>query len=193
MRGKNGTKLITLSLASIYHPCTKLGSDDIYMHFLETLDSLLNKLPKSKLIIGADINANIGQFNNKSAADFGLAIGPHGFPNRNPKGEGLLNVYLAHRLRVMNTFLPGKVNGPGHGTWTSTQPTSNGQADSHMLDVIVASTTIHKRIENCFVAPDGIESDHRAVRMILNLTSIKYTQSVNAQWRDKLACNHGTR
>ncbi len=60
MRGKNGTKSITLSLASIYHPCTKLSSDDVYMHFLETLDSLLNKLPKSELIIGADINANIG-------------------------------------------------------------------------------------------------------------------------------------
>ncbi len=114
------------------------------MRFLETLDSLLNKLPKSELIIGADIDANIGRFDNKSAADFGLAIGPHGFPNRNPKGEGLLNVYLAHRLRVMNTFFPGKVNGPGHGTWTSTQPTSNRQADSHMLNVIVASTTLHK-------------------------------------------------
>jgi hypothetical protein len=154
VRGKNGNKSITLSLASTYHPCTKLGSDDIYMRFLETLDSLLNKLPKSKLIIGADINANIGRFNNKSAVDFGLAIGPHGFPNRNPKGEGLLSIYLAHCLRVMNTFFPGKVNGPGHGTWTSTQPTSNGQADSHMLDVIVASTTLHKRIKNCFVAPD---------------------------------------
>ncbi len=179
MRGKNETKLITLSLASIYHPCTKLGLDDIYMRFLETLDSLLNKLPTSKLIIGADINANIGQFDNKSGVDFGLAIRPHGFPNRNPKGEGLLNVYLAHRLRVMNTFFPGKVNGPGHGTWTSTQPTSNRQADSHMLNVIVASTTLHKRIKNCFVLPDGIESDHRAVRMTLNLTSIKYKPKVS--------------
>ncbi len=80
------------------------------MHFLETLDSLLNKLPKSELIIGADINANIGRFDNKYAADFGLAIGPHGFPNRNPKGEGLLNIYLAHRLRVMNTFFPGSMD-----------------------------------------------------------------------------------
>jgi hypothetical protein len=144
------------------------------MRFLETLDGLLDKLPKSELIIGADINANIGRFDSMSAADFGLALGPHGLPKRNPKGEGLLNMYLTHRLRVMNTFFPGKANGPGHGTWTSVRPTSNGQPDSHMLDVIVASTTLHKRIKNCFVAPDGIESDHRAVRMTLNLTSIKY-------------------
>ena len=174
VRGKNGDKSIILSLASIYHPCTKSGSDDVYMRFLETLDGLLDKLPKSELIIGADINANIGRFDSMSAADFGLALGPHGLPKRNPKGEGLLNMYLTHRLRVMNTFFPGKANGPGHGTWTSVRPTSNGRPDSHMLDVIVASTTLHKRIKNCFVAPDGIESDHRAVRMTLNLTSIKY-------------------
>jgi exonuclease III len=160
VQGKKGDKLMTLSLASIYHSCTKTGSDNVYMRFLDTLDGLLDKLPKSELIIGADINANIGRFNNMSAAEFGPAIGPHGFPKRNSKGESLLAVYLAHCLRVMNTFFPGKANGPGHGTWTSNQPTSNGQAELHMLDVIVTSTTLHKRVKNCFVAPDGINSDH---------------------------------
>jgi hypothetical protein len=43
-----------------------------------------------------------------------------------------------------------------------------------MLDVIVTSTTLHKRVQNCFVAPDKINSDHRAVQMTLNLTSTKY-------------------
>ena len=62
------------------------------MRFLETLDGLLDKLPKSELIIGADINANIGRFDSMSAADFGLTLGPHGLPKRNPKGEGLLNM-----------------------------------------------------------------------------------------------------
>jgi hypothetical protein len=80
------------------------------MCFLDTLDGLLDKLPKRELIIGADINANIGQFDNMSAAEFGPAIGPHGFPKRNSKGESLLAVYFAHRLRVMNTFFPGKAN-----------------------------------------------------------------------------------
>jgi hypothetical protein len=144
MRGKKGDKLMTLSLASIYHPCTKTGSDDVYMCFLDMLDGLLEKLPKSELIIGADINANIGLFDNMSVAEFGLAIGPHGFSKRNSKGESLLALYLAHRLRVMNTFFPGKANGPGHGTWTSNQPTSNGQAELHMLDGFVTSTTLHK-------------------------------------------------
>jgi exonuclease III len=83
VQGKKGDKSMTLSLASIYHPCTKTGSDNIYMRFLDTLDGLLDKLSKSELIIGADINANIGRLDNMSAAKFGLALGPHGFPKRN--------------------------------------------------------------------------------------------------------------
>jgi hypothetical protein len=59
---------MTLSLASIYHPCTRMGSDNVYMRFLDTLDGLLDKLPKSELIIGAGINAKIGRFDNMSAA-----------------------------------------------------------------------------------------------------------------------------
>jgi hypothetical protein len=51
----------------------------------------------------------------------------------------------------MNTFFPGKANGPGHGTWTSNQPTSNGQAELHMLDVIVTSTTLHKQVKTALL------------------------------------------
>jgi hypothetical protein len=109
-----------------------------------------------------------------SAAEFGPTLGPHGFQKRNFKGESLLAVYLGHRLQVMNTFFPRKANGPGHGTWTSNQLTQNGQAELHMLNVILTSTRLHKWVKNCFVVPDGINSDHQAVRMTLNLTSIKY-------------------
>ena len=83
----------------------------------------------------------------------------------------------------MNTFFEGKANGPGHGTWTSNRPTSTGQADSHMLDLIVCSTTLHKRVKHCYVAPNGLNSDHRAVCMQLNLTLLKY--------KDKASFNGG--
>jgi hypothetical protein len=43
-----------------------------------------------------------------------------------------------------------------------------------MLDVIVTSTMLHKQVKNCFVVLVGINSDYQAVRMTLNLTSIKY-------------------
>jgi hypothetical protein len=43
-----------------------------------------------------------------------------------------------------------------------------------MLDVIVCSATLHKHIHNFCTTLDGLDSDHRAVSMALNLTSIKY-------------------
>jgi hypothetical protein len=71
VQGKQGNKQLTLTLASVYHPCTKLGDDNTYLHFLDTLDTLLNKLPaKLELIMGADINSNIGKLNNLHSAKF---------------------------------------------------------------------------------------------------------------------------
>ena len=60
--GKKGSKHLALTLASVYHPCTKTGADDIYARFLDTLDTLLSKLPADNdIIMGADVNANIGK------------------------------------------------------------------------------------------------------------------------------------
>jgi hypothetical protein len=129
--------------------------------------------------MGADVNANIGKFNELQSREFQSTLGPHGFLKRNSRGKGLLTVYLAHRLRVMNTFFESRANGPGYGTWTSNQPTSTGLPESHMLDLIVCSTTLHKRVKNCQVTNDGADSDHQAVRMQLNLTSVKYKEKAS--------------
>ena len=175
VQGKQGEKKIALTLASVYHPCTKTGDDTTYFRFLDTLDTLLGKVPKqSEIIMGTDINSNIGTFDNLHSTEFRAALGPHGLSKRNNKGENLLHVYLAHRLRVMNTFFEARSTSPGHNTWTSNRPTNSGIADTHMLDVIVCSATLHKRIHNCCTTLDGLDSDHRAVTMTLNLTSIKY-------------------
>ena len=74
----------------------------------------------------------------------------------------------------MNTFLETKPGNPGHSTWTSNRPTSSGIADSHMLDLIVCSATLHKRVRNCCTTLNGLDSDHRGVSLNLNFTSIKY-------------------
>ena len=57
-----------------------------------------------------------------------------------------------------------------------------------MLDLIVCSTTLHKHVRNCQVVNGGADSDHKAVRMQLNLTSLKYKEkasidSGNIVWR----------
>jgi len=129
--------------------------------------------------MGADVNANIGRSDDLQSSKFEATLGLDGFSKQNSKGEGLLTVYLVHRLCIMNTYFESKVNGPGYGTWTSKRPTSTGQAESHMLDLTVCSTTLHKRMWNCFVAPDGADSDHHVVQMELNPTSLKYKEKAS--------------
>jgi len=43
-----------------------------------------------------------------------------------------------------------------------------------LVNLLVCSTTLHKRVRNCHTTLDGLASDHRAVALSLNITSIKY-------------------
>ncbi len=71
MQGKQGDKQLTLTLASVHHPCTQSGDDNTYLYFLDTLNTLLNKLStKLELIMGANINSDIGKLDNLHSAKF---------------------------------------------------------------------------------------------------------------------------
>ncbi len=97
--GKKGDKHLALTLASVYHPCTKTGLEDSYARFLNTLDTLPSKLPpNNEIIMGADVNANIGKLDELQTSKFHSTLGPYGFSKCNSKGKGLLTVYLAHCL-----------------------------------------------------------------------------------------------
>ncbi len=134
--------------------------------------------------MGTNINSNISTLDDLHSVEFCSALGPHGLPKRNKKGKNLLQVYLAHHLCIMNTFYETRTNSPGHSTWTSNRPTSSGVADSHMLDLIVCSALLHKRIHNCCTILDGLDSDHHAVCMDLNLASIKYKAKMSMNCGD---------
>ena len=123
--------------------------------------------------MGANVNSNIGKLDGIASMEFRSVLGPHGLPRRNMKGKSLLHVYLGHRLRVMNTFFEMKLGSLGHSTWTNNRPTSTGIADSHMLDLLICSATMHKRTRNCCTTLDGLDSNNRVVALELNLTSIK--------------------
>ncbi len=126
VQGKQGNKQLSLTLASVYHPCTKTGNNEMYLQFLDTLDALLSQLPaKLEIIIGANINSNIGTLDNLHSTEFCSALRPHGHPKRNKKGKNLLHVYLVHHLCLMNTFFKAKSNSLGHSTWTCNWPTSS--------------------------------------------------------------------
>ncbi len=146
---KQGNKQLSLTLVSVYHPCTRTGNDALNLCFLDTLDTLLHLAPvKSEIIMGANINSNIGKLDGIHSSEFCTTLGPHGLLQWNLKGKSLLHIYLAHRLCIMNTFFEPKSGSPGHSTWTSNRSTSSGITDSHMLDLIVCSTTLHKRMCN---------------------------------------------
>ena len=43
-----------------------------------------------------------------------------------------------------------------------------------LLDLLVCSATLHKRVRNCHTTLDGLDSNHHDVALSLNITSIKY-------------------
>jgi hypothetical protein len=166
-------------MVSAYHPCR---TEDNHERFLDIVDTLLSKLPPSEIIMGADTNANVGHALQEEDDPFAPTLGPHGLSKRNSKGKNLLAVYMSHGLRIMNRYYPAKQD-VSRGTWTSTL-----NREQSMLDAIVCSKTLHKRINNCWVILDDIGSNHRAIRLDLVLTSIKFkeTQSLyggNINWR----------
>ena len=71
VRRKKWNKHLAFTFATVYHPCTKTGSDGIYACFLDTLNTLLSKLPSdNENIMRADVNANIGKFDDLQSSKF---------------------------------------------------------------------------------------------------------------------------
>jgi hypothetical protein len=93
-RNKKETSLV-LSLVLAYHPCC---TDDDHAQFLDIVDDLLSKFPPSEIVMGANINANVGCNSHKEDDPFAPALGPHGISKRNLKGKNLLGVYMSHGL-----------------------------------------------------------------------------------------------
>jgi hypothetical protein len=91
---KKDTSLV-LSLVLAYHPCR---TEDDHKRFLDIVDTLLSKLPPSKIVMGADINVNVGRALQEDDDPFAPALGPHGLSKRNSKGENLLTVYMSHDM-----------------------------------------------------------------------------------------------
>ena len=72
-------------MASIYHPYEQ----EKYQTFNSHLTTIMGKAPKkAETILGQDINANIGVRGEEEG--FEQVIGPHGFDNRNEKGNWAL-------------------------------------------------------------------------------------------------------
>ena len=113
-----------LFLAPVYHPVY----DTEHEGFNDTLNSLINYIPKSAEFIGGhDVNANIGV----RLKIYCRAIGPHGIDNRNKKGQMLLGLISANNTKIVNTFYQKN----SYTTCRSFDKTRS----CHMLDIITSS------------------------------------------------------
>ena len=115
-----------------------------------------------QFIGGHDVNANLGVMKIMHRK----VIGIHGLNNRNKKGRNLLGVLNANNLRVVNSFFKNQ----NYTMWRS----FCDKKSPHMMDVITCSTSFFKYVNDCGAVPDGVRSDHSAVRIIFLNLSIKF-------------------
>jgi exonuclease III len=150
---------------SVYHPWDeKDGKVDA---FNELLDDTLNNLPANhNLIMGGDINAQVGR---RDCEEYEDVMGIWGMKERNDKGRSVLEVYMTYNLRVMNTYFEHEEY------WT--YQSFNEEKTMHMIDLFVVSSALLKRIKGCQVVRDGITSDHRAIKLICALMLMRTQMS----------------
>ena len=154
--------LMKLALCSIYHPVDSREHDE----FSGVTQTILNRLTNdTQLILGQDINCNVGIAPDKSDP-FRSAVGPHGFNNRNHKGTKFLQHLCALDMKVANSFFI-KTN---YTTWRNFKPSCPSH---HMLDVFCTSNTLFKHVIDCGTTPHGADcTDHTATSITLNINSI---------------------
>ena len=88
---------IKLFLYSVYHPYEA----DEQKEFYDELDTFISNRPcKSEVLMGADVNCNVGI----RTRSFGDVLGPHGINNRNLKGKELLYLYKTNNLKLLLSF-----------------------------------------------------------------------------------------
>ena len=97
-------KLLLISLVLACHPCQ---TKDEHSQFLDCVHSLLRELPPSEIVMGMDVNTNIG-FSTDWNNEYAPTLGPHGLKKQNLKGRTLLALYMSHDLWVMNTYYTAK-------------------------------------------------------------------------------------
>jgi hypothetical protein len=134
---------------------------------------LLNSInPNTQIIIGGDINACTGT---RTCDEQKQVLGPYGIPRSNARGENLLHVLAAYNLRIKNTFFNHQEE--EYTTYTSIPMDHHPKGVPSMHDIFASSQLLHKRIHYCRMVLHGVASDHRAVRLKVALSSVKFKAS----------------
>ena len=191
---------IKISAFSAYAPTEKYA-DSTKDKFFSTLNQAIKKVkrehPEYKVLIGADMNATIG--------DDSFGDWPHLGPNNdeyptNDNGTRLLSLSKENDLFIMNSLFPTK--SIHRHTWYS--PTGDF---SKRLDYILAEWHIKKLSTNCRVfrkASIPFETNHRLLTMSCSLPSkrkqkqffshnskpVKPPKNISSLYNDPEVCNN---
>jgi hypothetical protein len=102
--------------------------------------------PETNIILGHDINANIGTSTN-SGQHLKEMTGAYGIENRNKKGTSLTNLMASLNMKITNSFFnprPSNLNATTmHTTWRN----PNASKSQHMLDVFLCSNSFFDRVQ----------------------------------------------
>ena len=179
-------KFLLMTLISAYFPC----DDQRHDQFCAMLDSMLSTIsPTTQIVLGSDINARIGI---RNCDEHKETIGPHGIDRSNARGENLLQVLTANKLRVENTFFQHRPN--EYATYTSLPTPHHPRGIPSMHDIFACSTSFHKRIQDCAAVVHGVASDHLAVCLTVALSSVKFKKHTvsrgTTNWAKILSDDH---
>ena len=131
-------KALSMSLISAYFPC----DDQLHDQFCAILDSMICTIsPSTQVILGGDINARIGI---RHCNEHKETLGPHGIPRSIVRGEILLQVLTANKLRVENTFFHHRPE--DYITYTSLPTPHHPRGVPSMHDIFACSISLHKRV-----------------------------------------------
>ena len=108
---------------SVYHPY-----DTTYSVFNTKLDSILNSKTNCDIIMGGDMNAQVG---GRDCTELDDVLEPFGLEKRDEKGKDLLGVYQDNKLCMMNTYFEH----PNYVTFVS----QNKEKSKCTLDMISVS------------------------------------------------------
>jgi hypothetical protein len=169
----NGKKIkgeLDITLCSIYHPVDNIE----FKNFNTILSSILMQLPpETNMILGHDINANVGSSAN-NGQHLKETIAAYGIENRNKKGISLINLMASLNMKITNSFFnprPSNLNATTmHTTWRN----PNALKSQHMLDVFSCLNTFFNRVQGCNPTRKGAESDHKALILKIDISKLAF-------------------
>ena len=149
---------IKVFLCSAYHPYDHVEQIEFY----DELDSFLSNRPRnSELLLGADVNCNVGV----RSTMFKDVVGPNGLGNRNLKGKDFLFLLKSNQLKILLTFFT-------HDNYVTYRNFSASKSP-HMLDNFICCNEFFKRVTDCKVVKTGARSDHSPIQVKFKLTAIR--------------------